>query len=200
MSGEAYPGSIFSLTDHEIFVVTARHGEQESGQVATWIMPATLVSDVPRIVAVISPQNFTHGLIEASGRFVINMLAEAQHEFVPLFGLYSSRDRNKFEGLELDRSPAGIPVIRNTCGWAECSILESIDTGDRRIYYAEVTAQQTGPANVPLRKQMAFAMLPAEVRLALEQKHRTDGLRDRELLRRYWGESSPQDTENLSGA
>jgi flavin reductase (DIM6/NTAB) family NADH-FMN oxidoreductase RutF len=185
MSEQSYPGSIFSLTDHEIFVVTAHHDGRDAGQIATWIMPATLVPDALRVVAVISPQNFTHTLIEADGRFALNMLAEDQYPLLPLFGLQSGRDVDKFAGIDVDRSPSGLPLLRDTCGWAECRILESIDAGDRRIYYAEVTAGHTGPANVPLRKQMAFAMQPVDIRLALEQKHRTDGLRDRELLRRY---------------
>jgi flavin reductase (DIM6/NTAB) family NADH-FMN oxidoreductase RutF len=65
-TADAYPGSIFSLTDHEIYVVTARHEGRDSGQIATWIVPATLVPDRPRIAVIISPQNFTHGLIAAS--------------------------------------------------------------------------------------------------------------------------------------
>jgi flavin reductase (DIM6/NTAB) family NADH-FMN oxidoreductase RutF len=182
---DAYPGSIFSLTDHEIYVVTARHEGRDSGQIATWIMPATLVPDRPRVVIVLSPRNFTHGLIAASGRFVLNMLAEEQHAFVPLFGLYSTRDRDKFAGLDIERTPSGIAVPGGSCGWAECRIISAMDLGDRIVYAADVVEQQVHPGTTPLRKRAAFALQPEDIRRRLEEKHRIDGARDSSLIKRF---------------
>lgn len=176
---------MFSLTDHEIYVVTARHEGRDSGQVATWIMPATLVPDRPRIAAVISPQNFTHGLIAASGRFVLNMLSEEQHALLPQFGLHSSREYDKFDGVAYRRSASGIPVLDGSCGWAECRIVASMDLGDRIIYVADVEEQQIVPGLRPLRKREAFALQPEAVRLRLEEKHRVDGARDGAFIKRF---------------
>lgn len=181
----ASPGSIFSLTDHEIYVVTARHEERDSGQIATWIMPATLVPDRPRIVVVISPRNFTHGLIAASGRFVLNMLADAQHDLVPLFGLHSTRDINKFDGMKIRRSGSGIPILPDSCGWAECRIVATMDLGDRIVHAADVDTQEVHPGRVPLRKREAFARQPEDIRRLLEEKHRIDGARDRAFITRF---------------
>ncbi len=186
MTADAYPGSIFSLTDHEIHVVTARHEGRDSGQIATWIMPVTLVPDRPRIAAIISPQNFTHGLIAESGRFVVNLLSDEQHALLPLFGLHSSRDMDKFEGMEFDRSPQGIAVLRGTCGWAECRIVSSLDLGDRIVYAADITAQEVFHGRRPLRKREAFALQPADMRAQLEEKQRIDGARDRGFIRDFF--------------
>lgn len=183
MSGtEAYPGSLFSLTNHEIYVITARHDGRDNGQVATWIMPATLVPDRARVVAVISPQNFTHDLIAASGRFAINLLSDAQADLLPRFGLRSGRDTDKFDGLSFGRTSTGIAVLDGVCGWAECRIVASIDSGDRRIYLADVIEQEIARGRTPLRKQEAFAAQPGDIRAALEKKHRVDGERDRALM------------------
>lgn len=182
---DAYPGSIFSLTDHDIFVLTARDDGRDSGQIATWIMPATLVPDHPRVAVVISPQNFTHSLLASSGRFVLNLLSEEQHELVPLFGLHSTRARNKFAGLDIARSPEGMIVLPGTCGWAECRVVASLDLGDRIIYAADILAQEVYPGRRPLRKHEAFALQPDDVREQLEAKHRSDGARDRGLLRNF---------------
>lgn len=187
MNADAHPGSIFSLTDHEIYVVTARHEGRDSGQIATWIIPATLVPDRPRIAAIISPRNFTHGLLAASGRFVVNLLSDEQHALLPRFGLQSTRDRDKFEGMELDRSPHGIAVLRGTCGWAECRIVSSLDLGDRIIYAADIIAQEVYPGRRPLRKNEAFALQPSAVRAQLEEKHRIEGARDRGFITRFTG-------------
>ncbi len=179
----AYPGSIFSLTNHEIHVVSARAGDRENGQIATWIMPATLVEGHPRIVAILSPQNFTHSLIAASGMFALSLLRADQHELVPLFGLVSGRDIDKFDGLALARTPAGLPVLADSCGWAECKIVTAIDAGDRMLYLADVTAQQVFASPVPLRKRAAFAAQSDEIRALLVEKHLRDGARDASLLR-----------------
>lgn len=187
MSGieDAYPGSIFSLTDHEIYVVTARFEGRDSGQIATWIMPATLVPDRPRVAVVISPQNYTHELLAASGRFVLNLLSEEQHALLPLFGLRSTRETDKFAGMEIGRSASGIALLPGTCGWAECRIVSAMDLGDRIIYAADVEAQEVHPGLRPLRKREAFALQSAEVRHLLEEKHRIDGARDREFITRF---------------
>lgn len=181
----AYPGSIFSLTNHELFVVTAAHEERDNGQIATWIVPATLVPSRQRVVAVLSRMNFTHELISASGRFAINLLATGQEALVPLFGLYSGRDRDKFENIERYRTSRGLPVLMDTCGWAECVVRESIDAGDRMIYLADIEEQLLRFGKQPLRKYDAFALLPDEIRLQLEEKHRLDAVRDIPLQKRY---------------
>lgn len=183
----AYPGSIFSLTDHEMYVVTARHAGRDSGQIATWIMPATLVPDRPRILAVISPRNFTHDLIAASGRFMLNMLADTQHDLVPLFGLHSTRDIDKFDGMEIRRSGSGIPILPDSCGWAECRIVSAMDLGDRIVYAADVEAQEIHPGRRPLRKREAFARQTEDILRLLEEKHRIDGARDRAFITRFPG-------------
>jgi flavin reductase (DIM6/NTAB) family NADH-FMN oxidoreductase RutF len=176
------PASIFSLTDHELYVITAQDGERSNGQIATWIVPATLVADHPRIVAVISPLNYTHDLIASSRRFAVNMLAEEQFDLVPRFGLFSGRDRNKFDGIDIVSTKGGLPVLMNTCGWVECQIIGEMNGGDRMIYLADVVDHFVDPARRPLRKHEAFASISPEIRRLLEEKQRLDGIRDAALI------------------
>ncbi|MBN1448915.1 MAG: flavin reductase [Bacteroidetes bacterium] len=186
MSGtETYSRSMFSLTNHEIFVLTAHHDGRDNGQVATWIMPATLVPERPRIAAILSPRNYTHELIAGDGRFILHMLAADQHELLPRFGLHSGRDRDKFDGLTIRRSATGLPIIEGCCGWAECRILTSLDAGDRIVYIADIVEQELRPGCIPLRKQEAFAAQPEDVRILLEEKHRVDGERDRAFMKTF---------------
>jgi len=176
--------SIFSLTNHEIYVLTARAGENENGQIATWIMPATLARDSARIVAVLSQQNSTWSLIEQSGRFVLTMLAEDQHALLPLFGLYSGRDINKFEGVSTGRTPSALPYIEGGCGWAECVVIDGIDAGDRMILLADVVDQHHSAGKTPLRREDAFGRQSEDIREKLEEKKRLDGERDGLLIKR----------------
>ena len=182
---DAYPGSMFSLTNHEIWELTAHHEGRDNGQVATWIMPATLVPDRPRIAAVLSPQNFTHDLIALSGHFVLHLLAEDQHALLPHFGLHSGRHTDKFDGMTPRRSARNIPVLDGVCGWAECRIVSSLDSGDRIIYLADILEQHIDEGKRPLRKQEAFAAQSDDVRRQLEEKHRVDGEHDRVFMKSF---------------
>src|SRR5215475_16083116 len=60
------PASPFELANHDVFVITSAHQAREGGQVATWVMPGSLIPDQPRVVAVLSPMNATYELIRDS--------------------------------------------------------------------------------------------------------------------------------------
>ncbi len=178
------PHDLLAQVDHEVFLLTARHEQRESGMIITWILPATLVPDRPRVIIVPSPCNFTHELMRASRRFLVHLLAEDQAELLPRFGLYSGRDRNKFEGMKLERTKTGLPIIPNCCGWIECQIISEQDLGDRIVTVADVIDQFVDPSRKPLSKSAAFARQPAAIQQALWEKRLRDGERDKKLIRK----------------
>jgi flavin reductase (DIM6/NTAB) family NADH-FMN oxidoreductase RutF len=176
--------SIFHLTNHEIYVITSAYGGYISGQVATWVMLTTLIPECPRITLSISPFNYTYDLIRQSQRLVVHLLAEGQHDWIPRFGLQSSRELNKFDDISGLRSTSqGIPILPHTCGWADCYVGQQIDTGDRVICIADVVEQHINPGRIPLRKQEAFAALGPDALQQLAQKRQQDANRDREYIK-----------------
>ncbi|MBI4211406.1 MAG: flavin reductase [Deltaproteobacteria bacterium] len=177
--------SLLSFCSHEIFLVTASHEGRDSGFIATWIMPATLVPDRPRIVGVFSPQNFTFNLLQQSKKFIVHLLAEDQVDLLPHFGLTSSRNLNKFEGMDVQRSAHGIPIISGTCGYMECQLVDQLDSGDRIICLADVTKEDVDATKKPLRKETAFETLSPEIVQKLIEKRIVDGQRDRQFIKRF---------------
>lgn len=177
--------TIFAAIDHEVFLITTRFRGKDAGQIATWVMPATLVPEPARIVVILSPYNFTCRLIEKSKRFVLHLLAANQHRLMPRFGLPSSRDVNKFKGIKIARTKRGLPIIPNTCGWAECEVLAKLDGGDRKIILAEVTQQQVDLTKQPLTKMAAFSNISQKDFVALVHKRINDGIRDRKFMKKF---------------
>ncbi|HEY9828174.1 MAG TPA: flavin reductase family protein [Stenomitos sp.] len=173
--------SIFNLTNPEIYIITAAHAGLTSGQVATWVTLAALIPEHLRVIAAISPYNYTFDLIQQSQRFAVHLLAEGQEAWVPLFGLCSTRETDKFEGIAATYTATGIPLLPNTCGWAECQISHSIDLGDRTVFIADVVAQDLYPNRKPLRRIEALAALPPQVTQDLAAKRILDIERDRVL-------------------
>ncbi len=177
------PANIFSLVNHEVYVLTARHEGRENGQIATWVMPATLARGFARVSAVVSRRNYTHGLLAASGRFALSMLATDQLALLPHFGLLSGHEQDKMAGVPIQRTPGGLPVIEGCCGWVECEVMDRLEGGDRVIYLADVTASEVNQGCEPLCKADAFARLPEQERRQLQQKRVDEGERDRGLIR-----------------
>lgn len=176
---------MFHLTNHEVWVLTARYGSATAGQVATWVVPVTLVPGAFRAVAVLSPLNHTWGLIQATGRFALHLLAADQLDWLPRFGLQSSRDVDKFEGLPVGSTRSGLPVLPGTCGWAEMRIVDRMDAGDRIAVLCEALEIGEEPAREPLRLKDAFARLPPDVVRALSDKKARDGERDRAWMKDF---------------
>lgn len=168
------PSSIFQLTDQEIFVLTVAHAGQRAGQVATWVMPASLIPDQLRLVVALSPWNSTMQLIEQSQAFAIQLLAAHQAQLMVRFGLYSGHDQDKFVGLKLQSSTAGHPLLPDTCGWADCQVVKFIPLGDRTLLVVDVVTQARHPQQQPLREQAAFAQISPADREALAQKFQRD--------------------------
>ncbi len=174
--------SIFSLTNPEIYVITAAANGQVSGQVATWVTLGSLIPEHPRVVTILSPRNFTVPLIQQSQQFVVNLLAADQPQWLPLFGLQSMSSVDKFAHIAYQITHSGIPILPDTCGWAECQVVQEIDLGDRLVVIAEVIQHQVDPNRPALRRAEALAQLPAEIKASLGEKRLQDIAADRLLL------------------
>lgn len=178
---------MFHLTNHEVWAITATHDGRRGAQIATWVVPGSLATGVTRAVLVLSPGNFTCGLVTASGRLVLQLLAADQLDLLVGLGLHSGRDRDKLAGMDLGVSPSGLPILPGTCGWAEMVVVDRMDGGDRIVLLADAVAQGPGPGRVPMHRADAFARLPPDARDALVDKKVRDGVRDRALIRNLAG-------------
>ena len=175
--------SIFNAVNPVLYIITAVHEGQASGQIATWVTLAALVPERLRVVAVISPRNFTFGLIKKSRHFAVNLLAEGQQDWLSLFGLYSSAEVDKFAGISVKTTSRGIPVLPQTCGWAECQTVQELDLGDRVVIIADILQQEVDASRQPLYRTEALAALSPQIREALAQKRLLDIECDRVLLK-----------------
>jgi flavin reductase (DIM6/NTAB) family NADH-FMN oxidoreductase RutF len=177
--------SIFSLINPELYVITAAHAGQWGGQITTWVTVGALVPEHLRVVTILSPRNFTFGLVQHSGHFVVNLLAQGQQDWLPLFGLCSMREVDKFAGIPIQKSPSGVPILPNICGWAECQVVQSVDLGDRTVIIADVLHHEVYDDLQPLRRVEALATLQPEVAQALAAKRVLDIECDRGLIKTH---------------
>ena len=72
--------SLFQVANPSVYLVSARHGDERAGMIATWITQATLSAQRPRLLAVISTDTHTQRLIRASRHFVVQTLLVTMSE------------------------------------------------------------------------------------------------------------------------
>ncbi len=184
------------ILDPPLWVLTAAHGADRGGLIATFVANASLVPDLPRILAGIARQHHTWSLLQAARCFALHLLDESRLDWVDRFGLRSGRDADKFLGLEWSPGTTGAPLLAAALVGLECRVESAMDTGDRTIYLAEVV--RVGPlrAGRPLTVQRMLESLSPQQKAILRGQLHHDTLVDAEAIR-AWRSARPKN-ERLS--
>jgi flavin reductase (DIM6/NTAB) family NADH-FMN oxidoreductase RutF len=144
--------------DTTVCVLTTAHEGRLAGCIVTYVTPASLHADRPRVVVLTSHENLTHELLEASGRLALHPVAHGQEEWVRRFGFRSGRDADKFAGLAWEAGETGAPLLAEALGWLEGRVLGSLDCGDHTAHLVEPLAVALrDPEAVPLRAAEVYA-------------------------------------------
>ncbi|PON18599.1 hypothetical protein C2W62_07065 [Candidatus Entotheonella serta] len=148
--------------------------------IITWTTSASLIPDAKRIVLILSPHNHTTQVLLDRHQFMIHLLAHDQSALVPTFGLYSSRDVDKFASTSftLDEE-SGIPIVDRTCGWAQGHLISQIDAGYRLIVLAQIEQETAQPVRQSLLVQDLAQHLPVDTLQAMKDRYLQDVERDR---------------------
>lgn len=90
--------------------------------------------------------------IRESGRFVVNVLADDQHQLSSQFARSGS---DKWAGVSWTPTPSGLPVIDDTLMWVECETWAEHEAGDHLIVIGHVVAM-SAERGVPRRPLVYF--------------------------------------------
>ncbi len=144
-------GELFTeLVDPPLWLVTAAHGGDRGGLIATFVANASVVPDEPRVAIGIAKHHFTWGLIDRAGAFGLHLVDLARADWVRRFGLRSGREADKFCGLAPEAGATSAPLLADAVLWAECVVEAALDTGDRSLFLGRVTRCGRGRPGRPL--------------------------------------------------
>src|SRR5262249_16858587 len=124
--------------DRELWVVTSTDGTNHGGLIATFVSPASIVPELPRVLVGIGRRHRTWELIEGSGAFALHLMGEEHLDWIVRFGLQSGRVVDKFAGVDHRPGRSGSPILTASVGWLDCRVEARVETGDRTAYLAEV--------------------------------------------------------------
>jgi flavin reductase (DIM6/NTAB) family NADH-FMN oxidoreductase RutF len=120
-----------------IFILTARRGEEETGMLASWVMQAGFKP--PSVTVAVGRERYLCSWLTEGAPFALCQVAEHQMSLLKHFGRGFPPGEPAFAGLELDRDLHGTPILRQgTVGHLSCLIRGHADSGDHRIFVAEV--------------------------------------------------------------
>ncbi len=130
----------FYKVSYGLYLVSAKHMDTKSGYVANTVFQVT--AQPPKFGISCNKDNFTADIIKQSGAFAFSALGvKASTGLIGDFGYRSSREIDKFRGVNYFIGETGSPIVTDSCvAWFDCRITDTIDAGSHLIFIGEVIA------------------------------------------------------------
>lgn len=119
------------------FILTVREGAQSTGLLVSWVQQASF--EPPAISVAVKKGRPAATLIDAAGRFCLNVIGADPTAMFKHFGRGFSLDENAFAGLSVRDSAYG-PLLIECIAFLGCEVLNRTNVGDHDLYIAKVTA------------------------------------------------------------
>lgn len=124
-------------------LVSARHAGVDNVMAAAWCCP--LDFDPPKLTVVIDRNTYTRRLVEASGKFVVQVPTARQAEVVYQLGSRSKiSEPDKLIDIGVVMTSLGgfeLPMVRDCSAWLVCEVLPNFENEDRYdLFIGQVVA------------------------------------------------------------
>lgn len=131
---------IFRNMSYGVYIVGTMDGDRPTGCVANSIMQIT--SSPATIAVSINHDNYTNSCIEKSGVFSFSVMAEdSPSDLIGIFGFQSGKNADKFDGVDYEMAE-GVPVLKHTCGYVVCKVINKMETSSHTVFLGEVIAAE----------------------------------------------------------
>ena len=136
-----------------VAILTTKQGTQPAAMLSSWFQQVSF--EPPMISVAIKKGRSVESLLEASEKFVLNILHTGQKDMLAHFGRGFEPGANPFEGIEVETHLLGLPVLKHSLCYMECQLRHAYEAGDHRIFVAEVVnagAEEEGQPMVHIRR------------------------------------------------
>src|SRR5512135_3781810 len=117
-----------------VILLSAGTAEKQDAMTAT----AMFVSEEPPLVVVsVGKNSFSHGLIEKTGEFVLNVAATDQLKLAQLLGATHGGELDKFKEFKIaveEAESVVSPLIKGSFSHLECKVITSYPLGHYVLY------------------------------------------------------------------
>jgi flavin reductase (DIM6/NTAB) family NADH-FMN oxidoreductase RutF len=136
-----------------LFVLTFRHGKQETAMLASWIQQCSF--EPPQIVIAMNEKRFVLEWLKEGSPIAVNILGEGQKDLMSHFGKGFEPGQPAFDGIALDRNHDGSATLRDAHAVLDCRVAGKHAAGDHVLIVARVVAgkvQHEGRPGVHIRR------------------------------------------------
>lgn len=140
-----------------VAIVTAADAGNISGLTATTF--CSVSSDPPTFLVCLNKGSSVAGLIDGSGRFAVNLLAEEQHTIARSFSGPESGSAALFARGGWSSLISGAPVLDDAVASLDCEVESRVEAGSHNLYLGRVRAISTAERDVLLYRDGLFRRL-----------------------------------------
>jgi flavin reductase (DIM6/NTAB) family NADH-FMN oxidoreductase RutF len=120
-----------------LYVLTARDGDTYAAAGINWVTQTSF--DPPLVAVGVKTDNDSHGLIQSTGKFAVNVLADDQIDVAKAFFRTTKVEDGKLNGYAFEDGPeTGSPLLVDLPYWWECRVSDTVLGGDHTIFVGEV--------------------------------------------------------------
>lgn len=120
-----------------VFILTAGDGDgQETGMLSSWVQQVSF--EPPMFSVAVNEKRYLIDWLKKSPDVVLNYVGETQFDFLKHFGKGFEPDQPAFEGIDIERSTAGIPIIKNVFAYLEGRVTSQMTAGDHVLFLIEI--------------------------------------------------------------
>ena len=123
-------------------VMVSCMGKDGKANIITVAWTGTICSDPAMVSISVRPERFSHGIIEDSGEFVINLVTEGLTKACDWCGVRSGRDHDKFREMRLTEYHSELmdtPAIEESPVNIWCRVERTEHLGSHDMFIARVT-------------------------------------------------------------
>lgn len=123
--------------NYGLYVLTAIDGDDVGAAGVNWLTQASF--EPPLIATAVKTDNDTHRLIESTGKFAVNVLAEDQLDIGKAFFRSATLEGDTINGRRFEPGPeTGAPLFVDLPYWFEARVTDTVKRGDHTVFVAEV--------------------------------------------------------------
>ena len=121
---------------HGLFICGVRDGDEVNGFTASWVTQGSF--EPPLVVMGVRADSTSHGIIERTGCFSLNVLRADQKDLAAVFFKPQKAMGGRFEAAPFQEGELGLPLLEDAIGGVECSVIGQLKHGDHTLFVGEV--------------------------------------------------------------
>lgn len=139
------------LSPRQVVLITTRYNGKDNVLPVDWHIP---LSFSPKLYGIsLESKNHSSEMIANSKVFAVNFMSAEYEKKIIECGRISGKDTDKFKTIGLEKKEASkidAPLIKNSVGYLECSLVDKVITGDHILFIGKVLKENVNVENKQL--------------------------------------------------